>query len=268
MPPLKEHPDRLHFQPAKAPAKATNFAAGKSAYVADVDDYELSRSMLYALGAKGVANKMMADVDLVVHGRDEPPPKARAKYPAAKYARADAVLPLFHQEIASFAEYVKALGRHGFTVRNLTDEGDAEFDFFDLPLAGGSLHGSLHATLLHYLNSSPFIRQFARPQHFPIKEREDGYTPFEVPGTGVTWYLLWDGDAWNHVGARRGEGDYPLEIKGRQLMRVEPLFWTQSTGLRFYEYPHTDSIGGLFVQAGVDARTGRVNGAAISRVWT
>ncbi|HEU4412914.1 MAG TPA: hypothetical protein VFS43_47170 [Polyangiaceae bacterium] len=262
--PLKQHPDRLHFKAAGAPAKAANFAAGKSAYVAEVDDYELYRSMLYALGAKGVANKMMADVDLIVYGGDAAPAKARAKYPAGEFVRAGAVLPLFHQEVPSFAEYVRALERHGFTVRNLSDEGDAEFDFFDLPPA----EGSLHATLLHYLGSSPFIREFARKQHFPIDQREAEYTPFEVPGAGVTWYYAWAADAWGRVSAQRGEGDYPLEIKGHQLLRVEPIFWTQSTGMRFYEYPHADSISGLFLQAGVDARTGRVNGAAISRVWT
>ncbi|MDC3957092.1 hypothetical protein KEG38_24735 [Polyangium jinanense] len=67
---------------------------------------------------------------------------------------------------------------------------------------------------------------------------------------------------------RRGEGDYPLDIKGSQLLRVEPLLWTQSTGMYFHEYPRIDSIDGLFIQAGVDARTGMVNGVAISRVWT
>jgi hypothetical protein len=70
------------------------------------------------------------------------------------------------------------------------------------------------------------------------------------------------------VSAQRGEDDYPLEIKGPQLLKVAPAFWRESTGMYFYEYPHTDSITGLFIQAGVDARTGEVNGAAISRVWT
>jgi hypothetical protein len=51
-------------------------------------------------------------------------------------------------------------------------------------------------------------------------------------------------------------------------LKVAPVFWKESTGMYFYEYPHTDSITGLFIQAGVDARTGKVNGAAISRVWT
>ncbi|WP_437675703.1 hypothetical protein [Sorangium sp. So ce131] len=262
--PLKQHPTRLHVQAGKAPANAANFAVGKSAYVIDVDDYALYRSMLYALGAKSVANKMMAHVDLIVHGGAEAPPKARAKYPSGEFVRADAVLPLFHQEVPSFAEYVRSLQRHGFTVRNPSDEGGATLDFFEMPLCDGSLH----ATLLQYLRDSPFIRKFAGKQHFPIDEREDAYVPFEVPGSGVTWYYAWVRDAWSRVSAQRGEGDYPLEIKGEQLMRVEPVFWTQSTGMYFYEYPHVDSISGLFIQAGVDALTGQVNGAAISRVWT
>ncbi|MGK3989413.1 hypothetical protein WME99_40580 [Sorangium sp. So ce136] len=262
--PLKRHPTRLHVQAGKAPASAVNFAAGKSAYVVEVDDYALHRSMLYALGAKSVANKMMAHADLIVHGGAAVPPKARAKYPSGELVRADAVLPLFRQEVRSFAEYVRALQRHGFTVRNPSDEGGAKLDFFEMPL----VDGSLHATLLQYLGDSPFIRKFVRKQHFPIEEREAAYVPFEVPGGGVTWYYAWVGDAWGRVSAQRGEGDYPLEIKGDQLMRVEPVFWTQSTGMYFYEYPHVDSISGLFIQAGVDALTGRVNGAAISRVWT
>lgn len=264
MPPLKQHPTQLHVQAGQAPANVANFAAGKSAYVAEVDDYELYRSMLYALGAKAVANKMMANVDLVVYGGGTAPPKARAKYPSGEFVRANAVLPLFHQEVPSFADYVRALERHGFTVRNPSDEGDAEFDFFELPLTDGSLH----ATLLHYLGSSPFIREFVHPQHFPIDQHEEAYTSFEVPGGGATWYYAWVGDGWGRVSAQRGEGDFPLEIKGHQLMRVEPIFWTQSAGMYFYEYPNVDSISGLFLQAGVDARTGRVNGAAISRVWT
>jgi hypothetical protein len=262
--PLKQHSTNLHVQAGKAAANAANFAAGKNAYVAEVGDYDLYRSMLFALGAQGVASKMMANVNLIVHGGAAAPPKARAKYPSGEFVRADAVLSLFHQEVPSFAEYVRALQRHDFRVRNPSDEGDPDFDFFELPL----VDGSLHATLLHYLGNSPFIRGFVSQQSFPIDKHEDGYVPFEVPGTKATWYYKWVEHGWGRVSAQRGEGDFPLEIKGPQLMSVEPAFWTQSTGMYFYEYPNVDSVSGLFLQAGVDVRTGLVNGAAISRVWT
>jgi hypothetical protein len=260
--PVSQHPPRLHFNPDAAPV--ADFVAGKSAYVADVDDYDLYRSLLYALGANGVANKMMAHVNLIVHGGPKAPQKAIAKYPQAEFVHASAVLPLLHSKIRTFAEFVKALQGHGFRVRNPSDEGDPEFDFFELPLAGGSLP----ATLLHYLATSPFIRGFAGKQSFPIDTREDAYVDFPVPGTDLTWYYRWQSQAWDRVHAQRGDDEYPLEIKGPQLLRVAPVFWKESTGLYFHEYPHIDSITGLFIQAGVDARTGLVNGAAISRVWT
>ena len=45
-------------------------------------------------------------------------------------------------------------------------------------------------------------------------------------------------------------------------------WWRQSTGLYFHETPELESVNGLFIQAGIDARTGLVSGAAISRSWT
>lgn len=261
-PPPQQYPSRLHFDPSAAvPA---DFVAGKSVFVVDVDDYDLYRSLLYALGAKSVANKMMAHVDLIVHGGKTAPQKARAKYPKGEFVAAGAVLPLFHGKVKSFPEFVRALQAHGFRVRNPSDEGDPDFDFFELPLVGGSLH----ATLLHYLATSPFIRKFVRKQSFPIDKREDGYVDFPVPGTDLTWYYQWRGDGWGRVHAQRGEDEYPLEIKGPQLLRVAPVVWKESAGMYFFEYPNIDSVDGLFIQAGVDARTGQVNGAAISRVWT
>lgn len=262
--PLHSHDTKLHFDPAKADGRLADFVAGKDVFVVDVDDYDRYRSMLYALGAKSVANKMMANITTIVHGGQAAPAKARAKYPAGEFVRAQAVLPLFHREVRSFAEFVRALQAHGFRVRNPSDEGDPELDFFELPL----VDGSLHRTLLHYLATSPFIRRFARKRSFPVDTREPAYVDFPVPGADVTWYYAWNPDAWSRVSAQRGDGDFPLEIKGPQLLRVAPVFWKKSTGLYFHEYPHIDSISGLFVQAGLDARTGRVNGAAISRVWT
>jgi hypothetical protein len=261
-PRLEQFPTSRHFDPkAAVPA---DFVAGKSVFVVDVDDYDLYRSLLYALGAKSVANKMMAHVNLIVHGGKTAPQKARAKYPQGEFVAADAVLPLFHGKVKSFAEFVKALQAHGFRVRNPSDEGDPEFDFFELPL----VEGSLHRTLLHYLATSPFVRGFVRKQSFPIDKREDTYVDFPVPGLDITWYYAWRGDGWGRVHAQRGDDEYPLEIKGPQLLRVAPVLWKESTGMYFFEYPNIDSIDGLFIQAGVDARTGLVNGAAISRVWT
>ncbi|MEZ4448254.1 MAG: hypothetical protein R3B09_02160 [Nannocystaceae bacterium] len=261
--PRTQHPDNLHFRPGAAPRE--NFVVDRNAFVVDVESYDRTRSMLYALGAKSVANKMMANVDLIVHGGGKAPAKAIAKYPKGRFIRAQEVLPLFHQEVPDFAAYVRALQGHGFTVRNPSDEGDPSLDFFTVPL----LEGSIHASLLEYLKTSDFVRAFAHAQSFPIDTREESYLEFEVPGgRGITWYIRWLSDAWARVSAQRGEGDYPLEIKGPQLMAIAPIFWTESAGLWFNEYPHVDSVDGLFIQAGVDARTGMVHGAAISRVWT
>lgn len=262
--PLLKHPSTAHFGPNSNTESKTNFVADKSIFVTEVDDYDRWRSMLYALGAKGVAAKMMAHVSQVVHGRAQAPQKARAKYPTGEFVHADAILELFHQQIRSFGEFVRALETHGFRVRNPSDEGDPQCDYFDLPC----VDDSLHATLLHYLATSEFIRKFATKQYFPIDKREDTYIDFPIPNTDVTWYYAWNVNAWDRVYATRGEGEYPLEIKGPQLLRVAPVLWKESTGLYFHEYPHIDSINGLFIQAGIDVRTGRVNGVAISRVWT
>ena len=262
--PIQKHPTQLHFAPGTTAKPVADFVTDKSLFVADYDDYELYRSMLYALGAKSVANKQLAHVTVVVHGGSAAPPKARAKYPAATFVPARQVLTRFHQEVRSFNEFVRALQTHGFRVRNPSDEGDPQLDHFELPL----VDNSLHATLLHYLGTSPFIRDFAGKRSFPIDTREPAYIDFPVPGTDLTWYYAWNERAWGRVSAQRGDGDYPLEIKGEQLLRVNPVLWTQSTGMYFHEYPCTESITGLFIQAGVDARTGLVNGAAISRVWT
>jgi hypothetical protein len=264
--PIRKHPDTWQAGAKRAGKPVANFALGKSVHVVDVDDYELYRSMLYALGAESVSNKMLAHVNVILHGGREAPEKVQKKYPDGDYVPVKSALPLFHQEVDSFGAFVKALQKHGFRVRNPSDEGDPAFDFFTLPLR----KRSLHETLLHYLGTSEFIRGFVRKAHFPIEEREEEYVAFPVQtaGSEVTWFYRWQVDAWRRVSAQRGEDDYPLEIKGEQLLTVEPLFWTRSTGLYFHEYPHIDSIRGLFIQAGIDARTGKVNGVAISRVWT
>jgi hypothetical protein len=261
--PLRRHPTQWRAVPGGGEPVA-NFVDGKSVHVVDVAEYDLYRSMLYGLGATGVSNKKMAGVDLIVHGHGEAPKAVRTKYPAGEYVRADAVLPLFHQEVRSFGDFVRALRRHGFTVRNPSDEGDPEFDYFEVPLVGSSLH----ETLLQYLGTSTFIRGFSANQTTPGRDRDAAYSEFVVPNTGLTWYYLWSVDAWSRVSAQRGEGDYPLEIKGPQLLTIAPVVWTESTGLYFHEHAHLDSVNGLFIQAGVDARTGLASGVAISRVWT
>ncbi|MDC0672130.1 hypothetical protein [Nannocystis radixulma] len=262
--PVKQHPTHLHFDPSRHTSAVADFVAGKSVYVADVDDYDMYRSLLYALGAKRVANEMVAHVDLIVHGQAAPPQEARAQHPEGEFVRADAVLPLFHSKVKSFAEFVRALQAHGFRVRNPSDEGGPEFDFFELQL----VNDSLHATLLRYLETSPFISGFMHKQGFPIDERAEAFIDFTLPGRDYSWYYLWTTDGWARVYAQRGADDFPLEIKGSQLLRVAPVLWTQSTGMYFYEYPESESVDGLFIQAGIDARTGKVTGAAISRSWT
>lgn len=261
-PPISEHKSTLHAGPAPA-RPFPNFVQGRNIHVAEFDAYERLRSMLYALGATSVANKMMANVDMILFGGKAAPAKAKAKYPGGEFLPAHTVLPLFHQEIDSFAAYIAALQRHGFRVRNPSDEGDPEFNFFDVPLEDGSLAD----TLLRWLHTSSFIAGFATRQNFPIDKREPEYIAFKVAGD-LTWYYAWQRHGWGRVSAQRGEGDFPLEIQGSALMSVEPLLWKQSVGMYVFEYPEIDSVTGLFVQAGVDARTGRVHGAAISRVWT
>lgn len=262
--PGQRYPTQWHYKSGQTTGELENFIRDQSVYVVDVDDYERVRSMLYALGAQSVANKMMAHVNLIVYGGSSIPAKAKAKYPTGKFERAERVLPLFHQEVPSFADYIQAFEKNGFTVRNPSDEGDARFDFHTTPVVGNSLP----ETLLDYLRTSPFIRQFVTKQYFPIERRDEGYIDFPIPGADLTWYYTWNASAWNRVSAQRGDGDYPLEIKGDQIMRVAPVFWTESTGLYFHEYPHLDSINGLFVVAGIDARSGNAHIAAISRVWT
>lgn len=258
------HSTQLPYDAAKSGTSVDNFVRGKNVYVTEVDDYDRYRSMLYALGAQSVTSKMMANVNLVLFGRSEIPVKAKNKYPTGEFVRAGGVIDVFHSEIESFGAFVRALRQNGFTVRNPSDEGDPHFDFFDLPL----VDDSLSETLLHYLRNSPFIRKFATKQHFPIDNREAGYVEFPIPDTDLTWYYQWRVDAWSRVSAFRGEGEYPLEIKGEQLLRIAPLVWSENTGMYFHEYPHIDSINGLFIVGGIDARTKNANGVAISRVWT
>jgi hypothetical protein len=261
--PDREHPTDWHFNgKTKGAAPVANFVQDRTIYVADAP-YDAYRSMLYALGAKGVTNKLMANVDTIVHGAAVPK-AAKTKYPNGQFIKAQTVLPLFHQEVASFSDYVRALIKHGFRVRNPSDEGDPEFDHFSLPLA----NGSLHATLRRYLDTSPFIRDFSSHDSPEFDRREESYVPVPIPGTDRTWWIRWDSTAWDRVSAQRGEGDYPLEIKGPQLLAVAPAVWTRSTGLYFHRAPHIDSVNGLFIQAGINARTGQVDGVSISRVWT
>jgi hypothetical protein len=256
-----QHPTAWHAADSPAgPAPLANFAAGRSLYLADVREYDAYRALLYALGAKSVSNRKLAHVDTIVYAAG-PPKDARTRYPNGAFVQARSVLPLFHQEVDSFSGFVRALQRHGFTVRNPSDEGDPDFDHFDLPLTG-----TLPATLLQYLVDSPFTRAFAKQQHGHRGARDDAYVAIEVPGATAPWYYRWVINAWSRVYAQRGEGDYPLEIKG--LVDVAPAMWTRSTGLYFHDEPHIDSVNGLFIQAGISARTGRVEGVAISRVWT
>lgn len=262
--PVQQHPTHLHFDPSRHASAVADFVADRSVYLADVDDHDMYRALLYALGARSVVDEMTAPVDLIVHGKAAPPQKARAKYPGGEFVRVDAVLPLFHSTVKSFVEFVRALQAHGFRVRNPSDEGDPDFDFFELEL----VDDSLHATLLRYLETSPFISSFMHEQSFPIDERAEAFIDFTLPGRDYSWYYLWTLDGWARVYAQRGDDDCPLELTGRQLLRVAPVLWTQSTGMYFYEYPESESVDGLFIQAGIDARTGKVTGAAISRVWT
>jgi len=137
--PGQRYPTQWHYKSGQTTSELKNFIRGQSVFVVDVDDYERLRSMLYALGAQSVANKMMAHVNLIVYGGSSIPAKAQAKYPTGKFERAERVLPLFHQEVPSFADYIQAFEKNGFTVRNPSDEGDARFDFPSTPVGGTSL---------------------------------------------------------------------------------------------------------------------------------
>ena len=259
--PSRQHKSPPYSDPAEA--DAVDLVVGASVFVIEVEDYDMIRSMLYALGAKSVTDKRVAGVTTIVHGKAKKPAKAVEKYPSGRYLRADRIVALFRRCVPTFGAFVEALRSRGFTVRNPSDEGDARLDHFELPL----VDGSLHATLLRYLSTSAFIRGFVHKQHFPIDSRVPDFVEFPVPGTDVTWYSMWITEAWWRVSASRGEGDHPLEIKGPQLLAVAPALWTESAGLHFYEYPHSESIDGLFIQAGIGPDR-RVNGSAISRVWT
>lgn len=149
-------------------------------------------------------------------------------------------------------------------VRNPGDEGDPELDYFELPL----VDDSVHATLMHYLATSPFIRRFV-DRRTPSRGRDsDAFTAFAVPDTGRTWYLVPTQDAWARVSALRGDDEMEIELKGAHLLAAAPAFWSRSNGLHFNEHPDPDSVEGLFIQAGLSPRTGRVEGVAISRSWT
>lgn len=237
---------------------------GRSIFVSEDMRYDLTRSMLYALGAKTVSNRMVAGLDLIVHSGPVPS-KVSAKYPSAERVPADRVLPLFRQRLPTLKAYLDALEAHGFTVRNRSDEGDPSLHAIDEPL----VDGSLHATLLGWLGSSDHLRRHARKQYFPIDKREPNFIDFTPPGAeGWSWYYAWDTGAFHHVTAERDDGPFPLLIKGPDLMSVLPVFYKQVTGMYVYEYPHAESITGLFVVAGVDARTGNVTGVTAARVWT
>jgi hypothetical protein len=78
--PDREHPTDWHFNgKTKGAAPVANFVQDRTIYVADAP-YDAYRSMLYALGAKGVTNKLMANVDTIVHGAAVPK-AAKTKYP-------------------------------------------------------------------------------------------------------------------------------------------------------------------------------------------
>ncbi len=261
--PLNTHDDAFRKDPVPTEA-LPNVFEGRTIFVSDVPRYDLVRSMLYALGAKAVAYRSVPGVDMILYGAPIPS-KTLAKFPTAERVSASGVLPLFRQRVPSFAAFLRALEEQGFTVRNGSDEGDPDLCVLDEPLS----EGSLHATLVHWLNTAPFLSGFCGKQYFPIDKREPQFLEFSVPGSeGLTWYYAWDASAFGHISAQRGDGPYPLTIKGSELMSVLPIFYTQTTGMYVYEYPEKESITGLFVVAGVEAATGKVSGVGLSRVWT
>ncbi|MEM9981820.1 MAG: hypothetical protein AAF734_04935 [Bacteroidota bacterium] len=260
--PKETHTTDWHHQPNNADEELNNFVEDRSIFLGEVNNYYIYRSLLYALGATGAYNRMMKEVNLIIHGKATKPAKAVKKYPDGEFLHIEKVLPLVHQEIHSFPSFIQALKKQDFTVRNPSDEGDPQFDFFDLSLE----NNSLHETLLKYIQTSPFVLDYIGESTPDMGTKEDNYINFE--NQEVRGWYKWVTNAWSRVYAQRGEGDYPLEIKGNDLLAVAPIFWTESTGLYVHEYPHIDSVNGLFIQAGIDARTGKVNGVAISRVWT
>lgn len=254
------HFDSWRFDKFPAGEPLANFALDRRVFLADPLDAAAHAVMLYALGASRVLTTLSGPVDVVVHGK-APPQAVRNRNPDARHVRSRDILPLFHQEVASFGDLVRALLRHGFAVRNPSDEGDPELDFFSLPL----VDDQVAATLLRYLATSPFIRRFAANAAPSRGRNVDEYVAVPVQDTGRVGYYVWRTAAWRDVSAQR---DDDLELKGSQLLAVAPALWTRSAGLLFHQHPDHASVEGLFVQAGVSARTGQVEGVAISRSWT
>jgi len=265
--PIKKHSTNFHSNGVKT-EPLENFLEGKTIFFGEIDyDYYVYRNMAFALGAKVVYNKMMAGVDLIIHGKQTPPQKATAKYPDAASKPVSDLVTLFHQQVDNFHSFIKALQKNGFKIRNFSDEGDPEFDFFELDL----INDSIHETLMSYLKNSAFINGFICQRSFDIRDQNPNFIALEYPSRGITWWYLWTEAGWSRVGAQKylnKDDEYPIEIKGDQLLSIEPVFWKESTGMYFYEYPETESITGLFIQAGIDAHTNKVQGVSISRVWT
>lgn len=246
---------------------------GKTVLFTEKAGYARKRVQALALGAEGVTDKMMATVGIIVHGGARAPDKVAARYPGGAFYREAEFAALADAHLPGAAHLVAALQRHGFLVRNPSDESDPLLELFEQAPA----EADLRASLLAYVRTSAFIARYARAPYGAMPETPAaGFQPIRItrpvapdaPQSEVTWWYAFDQVAIGHVGAERGEGDYPQRIKGPDLWEALSALWQTGTSLRLYETPDEDSIAGVFVLGGIDKRTGKLTGLSLTRTWT
>lgn len=246
---------------------------GKTVLFTEKAGYAGKRVQALALGAEGVTDKMMATVGIIVHGGARPPDKVAARYPGGAFHREAEFTALADTQLQSAPQLVAALQQHGFLVRNPSDESDPQLELFEQAPAAADLR----ASLLSYVRGSALLARYVRtPYGAPPETPAAGFQPLAItrpgaagaPDQEVTWWYAFDHVAIGHVGAERGEGDYPQRIKGPDLWEALSARWQAGASLRLYETPDDDSVAGAFILGGIDRRTGQLTGLCLTRTWT